>query len=757
MAILSQDIEISPILGDKIYLNYGDNYNEHGALAYYRPDNVLLDTTVDGTVDPFTPGEYTITYRAEHEGLYNEANMIVVVNRLSVEFTMTGENPLTWNYGDPYEDPGAFLIDRSTYEKIEVDTDVSQVDVDAIGDYQVSYTYMEGSQPVTVYRDVKVRDIEAPTFTFNIETGEGYLNTIDEEDGEAWYYWDQNQAITEEDVKALVGVTDNFDTEETLKSNMVMRYFHVVYDPDIEEDIETEGDLTGFDVADGNSIMRVRYNVTDTNGNKASEIQIEFKIKLEVQPVITLAGDNPMTLEINSQYTEPGYTAVDGMGMDITSLVEVAFEENPIENVLDNLTSAFGSKLIDYSVSDSWGNTTIVQRNIIVETSEKPVITLIQPSVNIGRLSPETDEYFLKYIEIQSADDTINLLDQTVVDQSAVDYTVHGTYPVTFNVADSFGNTADEVSMDVNVINTTKPLHGLDLDLIDREIYQGEAYDKTRLLKGVTFTDYQGNAIAEADIEADFMIFDPAIVGTHSARYRAVDSSGMYSDWITAVIVVIYSGQPIINNSNPTDKVQQHDPYTVENAMLGVTGQNANGSDLTEYISADISGVDTSTLGDYTVIYTLIDPGNNISADSASRIVNVINDLKYHIIDEREVAMYEAGHTMDDAQRIEGIKVFDSRGLEYPADTVVITDATDYAVPGEYSIAYEYTSDDGKTASHTRIIIIVPVDTRDRIFINFKLPSNVYKAEIYRSEDDANYKFIHTYTDTYSLSLKKGV
>lgn len=756
MPTLSTDINVKPIAGEKIYLNYGDSYNELGALAYYIPDNILLTPTVSGSVDSLIPGEYLITYRADHGDLYNEAILTVVVNRLGVEFSMTGENPLTWNYGDPYIDPGAFLIDRSTYEKIDVETDTTEINVDLIGDYKVYYRYMDGSQATEVIRDVLVRDIQAPVFGFDINTEEGSLNIVDEEEGEAIFFWPKDMAITEDDIKSKITITDNFDDNQTLMGNLIIRYFHVVYDSETDIETETEGPLADFNISDGNAVMRARFNVADTHGNAADQIQIEFKIKLDDEPIITLTGSSPMTLEIGSEYVEPGYSAADGMGTDITSNVLVEFEGNIIDHVKENITSSFGSKFIDYSVTDNWGNRGFIQRNIIINTTQKPVINTLVPSIDLTRLSPVEDSYFLKYIEVLSVADGSTLVESVVVDQSAIDYLVHGTYLVTFNVTDSFGNVADEVTISVNVLNTTQPLHGIDFDQIDREIYQGSSYDKSRFLKGVTFVDYLGNTISEDSIEVDWMIFDPALVGTHNARYRAVDSTGLYSEWILGVIVVMYSGQPLISNSIDKIKVQLNDPYTVENAMIGVTGQNVNGTDLTGNINADISDVDTSILGSYTVTYTLTDPVNNISADSKSRIVEVIDDITFHIIDSQEVSMYEAGHVMDDTGRINGISVYDSKGRQHNSDAVVITDTTDYNTPGVYTTRYNYIGSGGKEASHVRDVIIVPVDIRDRIFISFKLPGNVYQAEIYRSEDFANYKYVYTYTDTSFISLTKG-
>ena len=117
------------------------------------------------------------------------------------------------------------------------------------------------------------------------------------------------------------------------------------YDGDITDKIKIElGD------------NKLIYSVSDSSGNtnKAERI-IEYK---DVEsPIIELKGNSTMYLYVGNSYNEEGYTANDNCDGDITDKVEVSNGVN---------TSSTGTYKITYSVTDSNGNTTSVERTIIV-------------------------------------------------------------------------------------------------------------------------------------------------------------------------------------------------------------------------------------------------------------------------------------------------------------------------------------------------------------------------------------------------------
>lgn len=74
-------------------------------------------------------------------------------------------------------------------------------------------------------------------------------------------------------------------------------------------------------------------------------------------PVITLAGENPMTIRVGEGYAEPGYTAIDGCDGDLTDSVLVA---GTVSKYMA------GTYVISYTVEDAAGNIAVAERTVIV-------------------------------------------------------------------------------------------------------------------------------------------------------------------------------------------------------------------------------------------------------------------------------------------------------------------------------------------------------------------------------------------------------
>lgn len=95
-------------------------------------------------------------------------------------------------------------------------------------------------------------------------------------------------------------------------------------------------------------------------------------------PVITLLGDNPLTLALNSAFTDPGATASDRED----GTLAVSADCSAVN------TSAVGSYSCRYSATDSDNNTGTATRTVVVNDPSAPVETCQQitasPSAHIG-------------------------------------------------------------------------------------------------------------------------------------------------------------------------------------------------------------------------------------------------------------------------------------------------------------------------------------------------------------------------------------
>jgi len=91
--------------------------------------------------------------------------------------------------------------------------------------------------------------------------------------------------------------------------------------------------------------------------------------KYDKPPTLTLRGSAEITIEVGDSYTEPGYTAVDCLGIDITKDVKVTGTVN---------TNVPGTNTLTYEVKDAGGNTAKTTRKVIVVA--KPIIVPDAPS-----------------------------------------------------------------------------------------------------------------------------------------------------------------------------------------------------------------------------------------------------------------------------------------------------------------------------------------------------------------------------------------
>ena len=190
------------------------------------------------------------------------------------------------------------------------------VDSSKLGTYHIHYKAKKGIFSVQKSREVKIVDTKAPIIE---------LNKID------GYYPKTGETYQEEGFTA----TDNYDGDITSKIK------------------RTE---------DKNVIT---YTVSDSSGNKTS-VQRTIEYNDGIAPTITLNGDSDITIKAGTRFEDPGCTAKDSHGNDISDSVSVS----------DNIsTYRAGTYTITYSVTDKFGNETSIDRTVTVEAVKQTATT----------------------------------------------------------------------------------------------------------------------------------------------------------------------------------------------------------------------------------------------------------------------------------------------------------------------------------------------------------------------------------------------
>ena len=258
--------------------------------------------------------------------------------------TLIGANPLNLELGDAFVDPGATAtdnLDGDVTASIQVSDDV---DTSTAGTYSVIYTVTDSNgNTAATSRSVVVTDPVAPTIP---------------------------------PVITLIG--DN---------PLSLDLGDIFSDPGATATDNLDGDVTAFIQVSGNvdttvvGTYSVTYTVTDSNGNTATasrSVVVTDPVAATIPPVITLIGDNPLNLDLDDTFSDPGATATDNLDGDVTASIQVS----------DNVdTSAEGTYSVTYTVTDSNGNIATASRSVVVTDPFPPVAVADSYAIRIGELN----------------------------------------------------------------------------------------------------------------------------------------------------------------------------------------------------------------------------------------------------------------------------------------------------------------------------------------------------------------------------------
>lgn len=164
-------------------------------------------------------------------------------------------------------------------------------------------------------------------------------------------------------------------------------------------------------------------------------INAQVTIKDTKAPEITLVTNPDSYTNPSAAYQEEGFTATDNYDGDITA--QVVREEK--------------DGVVTYTVKDSSGNETVVQRTIVYKDTIAPVITLKGSKTQTIYVGGKYSEAGFMATDEVDGDITAN-----VVAEGSVNVNMPGTYTIVYKVADSSGNTA-EAKRTITVKKITPP------------------------------------------------------------------------------------------------------------------------------------------------------------------------------------------------------------------------------------------------------------------------------------------------------------
>jgi len=139
------------------------------------------------------------------------------------------------------------------------------------------------------------------------------------------------------------------------------------YDGDITDKVVVTGSVNSTSPG----AYGLWYNVKDSSGNPAPQKVRFVEVTDSTPPVIILLGDNPMTIQVGTPYVEPGFTASDSCGGDVTPFVVVSGSVD---------SNTVGTYTLVYSAADWSANLAQVTRTVNVVERFFRIVEIVQPA-----------------------------------------------------------------------------------------------------------------------------------------------------------------------------------------------------------------------------------------------------------------------------------------------------------------------------------------------------------------------------------------
>ncbi len=447
--------------------------------------------------------------------------------------TVNGDNPMTVECGTTFTDPGATANDLCA-GPVTVNAS-GTVDANNPGTYTITYTATDGTNTATATRTVYVVDTTAPVITVNganpmtVECGTTFTDP---------------------------GATATDSCEGTVPVNSSGTV-----------DTSTPGTYT------------ITYTATD--GTNTATATRTVNVVDTTAPVITVNAPNPMTVECHTSFTDPGATATDSC----QGTVAVTSTNNVNVNVP-------GSYTVNYSATDSAGNTATATRTV-------NVVDTIAPTLTLNGANPMTVECHTSFTDpgATASDSCAGDLTGSIVVTGSVNPNVVGTYTLTYTVSDGYNSAS--ASRTVNVVDTIAPVitvNGANPMIVECHT--------TFTDPGATATDScAGNVPVSSSSNVN-----PNVPGTYTITYTATD--GYNTSNATRTVIVVDTGLPVINlNGQSVTLWPPNHQYVTVN--------------LTQFVVSASDGCDgTIDINDVVIFKVTSDEPENGGGDG-----NTLNDI----------------------------------------------------------------------------------------------------------------------------------
>ncbi|WP_102348273.1 immunoglobulin-like domain-containing protein [Bacillus sp. Marseille-P3661] len=332
----------------------------------------------------------------------------------------------------------------------------------------------------------------------------------------------------------------------------------------------------------------IRYNVSDTAGNQAQEVTRT----LTIAPAAPTGTGSSGKVEVTGATPNATVTLYDAVGNEVTT----GTADNDGSITFTDLTSG------NYTVKQTVNGIESDTSNLIQVDSTKPVISLVgDPAVRIIAGTAYTDAGATATDETDG-----DISNNIVIAGIPADTATPGTYTIRYNVSDTAGNQAQEVTRTLTIAPTTPTGTG-----------SSGKVDVTGATPNATVTlyDEEGNVVKTGTADNDGTItFTDVPEGTYTVKQTVNDVEGD----ATGPIYVDTTGPVITLVGDPAVRIIAGTAYT----DAGATATDETDGDISNNIVIAGIPADTATPGTYTIRYNVSDTAGN-QAQEVTRTLTI--------------------------------------------------------------------------------------------------------------------------------------
>ncbi|WP_338352201.1 bacterial Ig-like domain-containing protein, partial [Fructobacillus tropaeoli] len=682
----------------------------------------LSKVTVDGKVDPTTPGTYPVTYSytdVQGNPYSKKVTVAVLASQGGVaakDSTLIAGPNTKWTAADNFTsatDEDGKPVDLS---KVTVD---GSVDPTKAGSYPVTYSYTDAqgnpySQKVTVTVVASQGGVAAKDSTLIAGP-----NT-------KWTAADNFSGATDEDGKPvdLSKVTVDGKVDPTTPGTYPVTYSYtdaqgnpyskkitvtvvasqggvaakdstMIAGPNTKwtaaDNFTSATDENGKPVnlskvkVDGKvdpttpGTYSVTYSYTDAQGNPYSQ-----KVTVTVNPSKggVAAKDSTLIAGPNTKWTAAdnfsGATDENGNPVDLSKVT--------VDGGVD--TTKAGSYPVTYSYTDAQGNP-YSQKITVTVVSSKGGVAAKDSTLIAG---PNTKWTAADNFTGATDEDgkPVDLSKLTV--DGKVDPTTPGTYPVTYSYTDDQGNPYSQ-----KVTVTVNPSKG-GVAAKDSTLIAGPNTKWTAADNFTSATDENGKPVDFSKVTVDGSV-DPTKAGSYPVTYSYTDAQGNpYSQKVTVTVNPSKGG---VAAKDSTLIAGPNTKWTAADNFSGATDEDDKPVDLSK-VTVDGS-VDPTKAGSYPVTYSYTDAQGN---PYSQKVTVTVNPSRGGVAAKDSTLIAEPNTKWTAADNF--TSATDENGKPVDLSKVTVDGKVDPTTPGTYPVTYSYTDDQGNPYSQKVTVTVNP-------------------------------------------------